>query len=832
MKSNPKHAPKLTSKNPAIKPRSNALNEIIFILLLALALVYLAALVSYSPDESPWSGDVDLSAPVVNQAGVIGAYLSDISLSILGYSAYIMPILLLWLGYSLHQKNTQNTQNIGWLAAGVRLLAFMVFVFFSSALAQYIPEPSGGWIGLMMAGYFAPLFGAVAPIIYVSIMMVSFSVLSDTSWAGMFVKLGDWVQMLATKLLGSPENRQLKREARRAQRATKQAEKLAKQAEQESTTILMAPKMKVAKIQETPVKIPQNPIIKTSAKMPIEVAEVAEAVVQPSTQPPIQPPETVQKSNVQSNAQSNTQSSVQIKSSAKVSTNLFQTPSESGLPDLALLDEMSNQTTGYSAQKLAEISEQVELKLKDFGFDVKVTTVTPGPVVTQFELSLAPGVKVSKIVNLNKDLARALLVESVRIVDVIPGKPVIGLEIPNAQREMISLKEIFASDVFIQAKSPLTMGLGKDINGLPVITNLAKMPHLLVAGATGMGKSVGLNAMILSVLYKSRPDQVRIIMIDPKIVELACYADIPHLLTPVVTDMNQAANALWWCVNEMERRYLLLAKFGVRNIDGFNDKLAKFKEKGEPLLDPAFNADAVQAGEVAPELAPLPLIMLVIDEYADMLGALAQEDRTKAKRVESLIVRLAQKARAAGIHLIIATQRPSVDVITGLIKSNVPTRIAFKVSSKVDSRTILDQGGADQLLGMGDMLYMTPGMAHIMRVHGAFVDDDEIARVVGFLKDQSPPNYLPGVLNPQADAEAGEKSNKNKSGESDALYDEAVKIVTSTRKASISSLQRRLRIGYNRAARIIEDMEESGVVSAMNSAGNRQVLAPVPVGDA
>jgi len=454
--------------------------------------------------------------------------------------------------------------------------------------------------------------------------------------------------------------------------------------------------------------------------------------------------------------------------------------------------------------------------------------VTPGPVVTQFEISLAPGVKVSQIMNLNKDLARALLVESVRIVDVIPGKPVIGLEIPNMERELIGLKEVLSSEVFSKSKSTLTIALGKDINGLPVIADLAKTPHLLVGGATGMGKSIGLNAIILSILYKAKPDQVRLIMIDPKIVELASYADIPHLLTPVITNMNEAASALWWCVNEMERRYTLLAKFSVRNIESFNKKLIKAKKNGKPLLDPSFNAKTAKEGEVAPELETLPLIVIVIDEYADMLGALAQEDRAKSKRVEGLIVRIAQKARAAGIHLIVATQRPSVDVITGLIKSNIPTRISFKVSSKTDSRTILDQAGAEQLLGMGDMLYMTPGISHLNRVHGAFVEDNEIFRVVRHLKERTEPNYLAGVLNLRQET-AGSREESGISGELDPLYDEAVHIVTSTRRASISSLQRRMRIGYNRAARIIEDMELSGIVSSMNSAGNREVLAPEPI---
>jgi S-DNA-T family DNA segregation ATPase FtsK/SpoIIIE len=430
--------------------------------------------------------------------------------------------------------------------------------------------------------------------------------------------------------------------------------------------------------------------------------------------------------------------------------------------------------------------------------------------------------------NLNKDLARALLVESVRIVDVIPGKPVIGLEIPNMERELIGLKEVLSSEVFSKSKSTLTIALGKDINGLPVIADLAKTPHLLVGGATGMGKSIGLNAIILSILYKAKPDQVRLIMIDPKIVELASYADIPHLLTPVITNMNEAASALWWCVNEMERRYTLLAKFSVRNIESFNKKLIKAKKNGKPLLDPSFNAKTAKEGEVAPELETLPLIVIVIDEYADMLGALAQEDRAKSKRVEGLIVRIAQKARAAGIHLIVATQRPSVDVITGLIKSNIPTRISFKVSSKTDSRTILDQAGAEQLLGMGDMLYMTPGISHLNRVHGAFVEDNEIFRVVRHLKERTEPNYLAGVLNLRQET-AGSREESGISGELDPLYDEAVHIVTSTRRASISSLQRRMRIGYNRAARIIEDMELSGIVSSMNSAGNREVLAPEPI---
>lgn len=752
---------KISTKRYPQKPRTKIASELLFIFLSAMGLIFLSALFTYSTNENPWSGDVALVAPVANLAGVFGAYLSDISLSILGYSAYLIPISLMWLGWNIHKHTNQEKSKYS--VTTLRFIALITLIAFSTAfLTQNFVDTgaSGGYIGITMHRYFGVLFGSASLIIYLSIMMISFSIVSSASWINIFSSTGSLLNRLFTKIRDI-----------RVQAKTKRAIKISATPEQSNAKSSVLTKIKKAK------ESPNKNIKKTSY------------------------------------------------------SNLFNTTTITGLPSLDLLDEPTEHTTGYSKQALEYMSRQVEIKLKDFGFDVSVTTITPGPVVTQFEISLAPGVKVSQIMNLNKDLARALLVESVRIVDVIPGKPVIGLEIPNAQREIISLKEILTSENFIKSNSALTMGLGKDINGIPIIANLAKMPHLLVAGATGMGKSVGLNAMILSVLFKAKPEEVRIIMIDPKIVELACYADIPHLLTPVVTDMNQAASTLWWCVNEMERRYSLLAKFGVRNIEGFNEKLKKSKDKGEPLLDPSFNPNTADEDETAPELEALPLIMLVIDEYADMLGALAQEDRAKAKRVEALIVRLAQKARAAGIHIIIATQRPSVDVITGLIKSNIPTRIAFKVSSKVDSRTILDQGGAEQLLGMGDMLYMTPGISHLIRVHGAFVDDGEIERVVSFLKENSETNYLDDILNAHNEADDSQDSGNtsNASGELDALYDEAVQIVTSSRRASISSLQRRMRIGYNRAARIIEDMEASGVVSSMNNAGNRQVLAPEPM---
>jgi len=759
---------KRTTQHKPKNPRSKIVSETIFILLATLGIVFLIALLTNSPEEDPWTGGAVLIKPVENSAGIFGAYLSDISIGILGYISYILPISLLWLGYSFHRDAFKEKQNQ--LTFLLRLIAYFVMVFFTAALAhQYAPEIkvieglketflAGGMIGKSMHEVvFYELFGGASTIIYVGIIFVSFSIATSASWKNI------------SKTMFS---------------TNKTSNTMSK-----SRTAPIKPSPNISDVQKLK---PKDKVIKSKDTKQTKKADKA------------------------------------AKPQKAESSNLYKATTSSGLPGLSLLDDVDNSGLGYSEEFLEEMSQQVELKLKDFGFDVTITAVTPGPVVTQFEISLAPGVKVSQIMNLNKDLARALLVESVRIVDVIPGKPVIGLEIPNNNRELIGLKEILSSETFTKSKSTLSMGLGKDINGHPIVVDLAKMPHLLVAGATGMGKSVGLNAIILSILYKAKPDQVRLIMIDPKIVELACYADIPHLLTPVMTNMNEAASALWWCVNEMERRYTLLAKFSVRNIEAFNEKLLRAKKSGKPLLDPSFDPKTAKEGEQHPELEALPLIVIVIDEYADMLGALAQQDRAKSKRVEGLIVRIAQKARAAGVHLIVATQRPSVDVITGLIKSNIPTRISFKVSSKTDSRTILDQSGAEQLLGMGDMLYMTPGISHLTRVHGAYVEDSEIFRVVDHLKKNSDPNYLAGILNPQNES-TGSQDSGYVNDELDPLFDEAVQIVTSTRRASISSLQRRMRIGYNRAARIIEDMEASGIVSSMNSAGNREVLAPEPI---
>jgi S-DNA-T family DNA segregation ATPase FtsK/SpoIIIE len=507
---------------------------------------------------------------------------------------------------------------------------------------------------------------------------------------------------------------------------------------------------------------------------------------------------------------------------------LFDPPSAGELPPLSLLDDPPEQKPGYSEDSLEAMSRLVELKLKDFGIDVEVVKVSPGPIITRFELDPAPGVKVSQISNLAKDLARSLSVVSVRVVEVIPGKSFVGLEIPNENRELVTLGEILKSRAYDELASPLTLALGKDIGGNSVVADLSRMPHLLIAGTTGSGKSVAINAMVLSLLYKAKPEHVRLIMVDPKMLELSVYEGIPHLLTPVVTDMREAANALRWCVGEMDRRYRLMASLGVRNIGGYNRKVLEAISAGRPIPDPTFQPPELEDPERPvehPTLTPLPFIVVIIDELADMMMIVG-------KKVEELIARLAQKARASGIHMLVATQRPSVDVITGLIKANIPTRIAFQVSAKVDSRTILDQMGAENLLGHGDMLYLPPGTSVPTRVHGAFVADHEVHSVVRNLKKAGSPRYLDEILQAPASPTPGLTGlevilpGDTINAEQDPLYDQAVQIVIETRRASISGVQRRLKIGYNRAARMVESMEQAGLVGPLQSNGTREILVP------
>ena len=492
---------------------------------------------------------------------------------------------------------------------------------------------------------------------------------------------------------------------------------------------------------------------------------------------------------------------------------LFRDLPDTPLPPIKLLDEASSDIEVLSSETLEYTSRLIEKKLGDFGVQVKVLAAYPGPVITRYEIEPAVGVKGSQIVNLVKDLARALSVYSIRVVETIPGKSCMGLEIPNPHRQIVRLSEIVSSRAYHEMHSPLTLALGKDIAGNPVVVDLAKMPHLLVAGTTGSGKSVALNAMILSILYKAEPREVRLVMVDPKMLELSTYQGIPHLLAPVVTDMRHAANALNWCMGEVERRYRLMTWVAVRNLSGYNHKVADAEKSGSPLKDP----ETLDLPEPR-NLERLPHIVVIIDELADLM-------MVSGKKVEELIARLAQKARAAGVHMILATQRPSVDVITGLIKANVPTRIAFQVSSKVDSRTILDQQGAESLIGQGDMLYLPPGSGMSQRVHGAYVADHEVHKVVEYLKALGRPEYVEGVLEGE-DADAGGEAVTGRDGESDPLYDQAVEMVLRTRRASISLVQRHLRIGYNRATRLIEQMEQAGLVSAMQTNGNREVLVP------
>ncbi|WP_030070175.1 DNA translocase FtsK [Halomonas alkaliantarctica] len=500
---------------------------------------------------------------------------------------------------------------------------------------------------------------------------------------------------------------------------------------------------------------------------------------------------------------------------------------EGDVPSLQLLTPPEPHEPNYTEQQLADMAELLEVRLREYGVKAEVVDTWPGPVITRFEIKPAAGVKVSKISNLAKDLARSLMVKSVRVVEVIPGRPTVGIEIPNPHRAMIRLREVIDSDRYQQESSPLTMALGQDIGGGPVVANLGKMPHLLVAGTTGSGKSVGVNAMLISMLLKATPDELKLIMVDPKMLELSVYDGIPHLLAPVVTDMKEAANSLRWCVAEMERRYKLMAAMGVRNIAGFNGRLDEAKNAGAQVADPLWEPQPWEMHQTPPILEKLPYIVVVIDEFADMFMIVG-------KKVEELIARLAQKARAAGIHLILATQRPSVDVVTGLIKANIPSRMAFQVSSRIDSRTILDQGGAESLLGHGDMLYLPAGSGPPNRIHGAFVDDDEVHRVVDDWKRRGAPEYIEEILSGgvTADALAGLEAEgvDGDDAEQDALYDEAVQFVTETRKASISAVQRRFKIGYNRAARLVEAMESAGVVTSMGSNGAREVLAPPPIG--
>lgn len=748
--------------------------------LLALASYLLLALATYSERDPGW-WKADDGGAIENAGGPFGAWLAGVCFSFFGYLAFLFPLMCAFLFWRhLKERESWHFDPLLALVRFVGLLLFIVAATGTTVLkfgteSTELPFSKGGYLGLEVASAVDAAFGYFGSLVLLlSILLFGLTIFMDISWlkvmdaigAGVF-RVGANIQRRFTAWRNNRAERALADESRKQRREVVKKETIVK-------------------------KDRQKPKIATPRKEPTISSRVA-----------------VEKQQ-----------------------RLFDDEPPGSLPAISLLDPADKKhDKGYSQESLEAMSKLLEIKLKDFGVVAEVVDVLPGPVVTRFELQPAPGVKAAKITNLARDLARSLAVSSVRVVEVIQGKSVVGVEIPNEHRELVRLSEIISSEAYDKAKSPLVLALGDDISGEPVIADLAKMPHLLVAGTTGSGKSVGVNSMLVSMLYKASPAEVRMILVDPKMLELSVYEGIPHLLTPVVTDMKEAATALRWCVGEMERRYKLMAAMGVRNIAGFNKKIRDAIKAGEPLRDPLFNPNEhvdELGGEPpqAPELEPLPFIVVVIDEFADMMMIVG-------KKVEQLIARIAQKARAAGIHLILATQRPSVDVITGLIKANIPTRMAFQVSSKIDSRTILDQGGAEQLLGHGDMLFLPPGTAHTIRVHGAFIDDHEVHKVVADWKRRGEPDYLEEIFSESVDAipvpgfSGGEEGSAGDEA-SDQLFDQVIEFVTETRKASISSVQRKFRIGYNRAARLIEDLEAAGVVSEMGTNGSREVLAPPP----
>lgn len=771
-------------------------------MLLATGLFVLLSLITYHRADPSWSHQVD-HVKVLNAGGRVGAWLSDFLLYLFGYLAYFFPIIIFQGGWELYRnyQHLEEMPEIKWSPILTRCLGFIMTTISATSLMHLylaewsgsLPYESGGIIGVAMGNMVLQSFNRTgATIICAPIFLIGVTLLTSTSWLQLLEAVGSGIlNGFRSAISLIKEKMHLPRMQWRLPAWMKfdyfdqKEHKGYKDQTESREEPIIARKMSEPSVDDG------DPLL-----APIEKTMTKNRVF---SKPVIEERKDVEVVSQSSRAPRFSQSTI--------------------LPKLSLLDGPANQKrVGISKELLEQRSREVEECFHDFGVDLKVVAVHPGPVVTRFELELAAGTKVNKITALVKDLARSLSVVSVRVVEVIPGKSVIGLELPNPTRETVTLKEVLSTPIFQQSRSALTIALGKDIAGEAVVVDLAKMPHLLVAGTTGSGKSVALNVMLLSLLYKSSPQDLRLILIDPKMLELSIYDGIPHLLTPVVTDMKDASSALRWCVVEMERRYRLMASLGVRNITGYNLKVREAIDRGAPLLDPL----TPPTSEYPLELQTLPKVVVLADEFADMMVVVG-------KKVETLIARLAQKARAAGIHLIFATQRPSVDVITGLIKANIPTRIAFQVSSKIDSRTILDQQGAEQLLGNGDMLYLPPGSGVPVRVHGCFASDEEVHRVVSDLKQRGRPDYLDDILNDSAGIDPSgytesALSDDPDGGERDALYDEAVEFVTKAQRVSVSSVQRRFKIGYNRAARIVEAMEAAGVVSKMEGNAQRDVL--------
>jgi len=815
------------------------------IALVALCIYLAMALVTFGQSDPGWAS-IGHDTHVNNYAGRTGAWLASILMDFFGEVAYLFPIMV--AGYALMLIRRRNDpMDMHWPLFLMRFGGFcLILLSATSLLSLYsvfgLGASSGGIIGTAVSDAMVQFFNLPATtLLLIAIFLFALTVTTGLSWfrltdevGGLTIRLGSALKKLAVnrKQTNHSDNSAAKPQPGKQPPIVKDR--------------IVVTHSGIRWWQKLPGLKPRKPGTKEIDSPARKEPGFADMAAKGSSEPArlesfssIDESSTLSQPNV-SPGQPGARS-LKISPFKKDEPPPLNKPPqnkqaslledlENPIPPVSLLDPADTQKeSGYSEEALEHMSRLLEEKLADFGVAVEVVEVNPGPVITRFEIKPAAGVKVSKISNLAKDLARSLAVLSVRVVEVIPGKSVVGIEIPNEKREIVRLSEVLEARVFKESESRLTLALGNDIGGNPTVANLAKMPHLLVAGTTGSGKSVGVNAMILSMLLKATPEEVRFIMVDPKMLELSIYDGIPHLLTPVVTDMKDAANALRWCVAEMERRYRLMASLGVRNIAGYNRKVKDGVAAGEPLLDPLWKPDeyAFDEEQQRPELVTLPAIVVVIDEFADMMMIVG-------KKVEELIARIAQKARAAGIHLIFATQRPSVDVITGLIKANIPTRISFQVSSKIDSRTVLDQGGAEQLLGHGDMLYLPPGSGLPIRVHGAFVDDDEVHRVVSAWKARAEPVYIDEILK-GAEGEylpgVPSLSEGGADSEADALYDEAVAFVTEGRRVSISSVQRKFKIGYNRAANLVEAMEASGVVSTAGHNGAREVLAPPPPRD-
>jgi len=731
-------------------------------LVLVVAGSYLATILfTYHRDDPGWSHSASEDAAIHNAGGSLGAWLADILLYLFGFSAWWLAVLAFYAMWWVYKRLEIAEAERPYLLFNV--IGFVLMLLASSALEAghflemhlMLPLAQGGMLGSVLDGLLRHVLGfAGSTMVLLLAFATGFSLFTGWSWLKITEKFGWLLERTYHFLRQSWQDWQ-----------DKKAGKVAEQLREE---YVESERKRVEDRPPVQIEVPQLEIPKSDR-------------VEKERQTP-----------------------------------LFQTMPDSPLPPLHLLDEPKGTVEVQSAETLEFTSRLIERKLMDFNIEVKVTSALPGPVITRYEFEPAAGVKGSQITNLAKDLARALSVVSIRVVETIPGKSCMAIEIPNPKRQVVCLTEILGSQVYADMASPLAIAMGKDISGKPVVADLAKMPHVLVAGTTGSGKSVAINAMILSLVYKADASKVRLILVDPKMLELSVYEGIPHLLAPVVTDMRQAASALNWCVAEMEKRYRLMSTLGVRNLAGYNQKVLDAEKSGNKLTNPF----TITPDNPEP-LEEMPLIVVVIDELADMMMVVG-------KKVEELIARLAQKARASGIHLVLATQRPSVDVITGLIKANIPTRVAFQVSSKIDSRTILDAMGAEALLGQGDMLYQPPGTGYPQRVHGAFVSDQEVHRVVEYLKSLGEPDYIDGILTGESEGGEGLEGGMpgEGGGEADPLYDQAVAIVLKSRRASISAVQRHLRIGYNRAARLIEEMERAGIVSAMQSNGNREVLAP------